>query len=46
MYIQADKRMFGRILPITQSKTVPQIFIDGEYIGGFPELESYFENKE
>lgn len=45
MYIQADKRMFGKILQVTNQKTVPQIFIDGEFIGGFPELEAYFENK-
>jgi glutaredoxin len=25
-------------------KTVPQIFIDGEHIGGYNQLEAYFNN--
>jgi len=45
MYIQADKRMFGKILQITNQKTVPQIFMDGEFIGGFPELETKLNNE-
>jgi glutaredoxin-related protein len=43
MYIQADKKLFGKVLPVTNSKTVPQIFMDGEFIGGFPELEKRLE---
>lgn len=31
----------GRVHPIT----MPQIFIDGKYIGGFSELETYFDKK-
>ena len=26
------------------SKTVPQIFFDGKYVGGFTELKKYMEN--
>jgi glutaredoxin len=28
------------------TKTVPQIFIDGKYIGGFTELKAYMKKQE
>ena len=28
---------------VPSAKTVPQIFLDGNYIGGFTELRKYFE---
>ena len=31
---------------ITGRETVPQVFIDGEYIGGSEELEAYFAERE
>ena len=39
MFIQADKKLFGKVMHTTKSQTVPQIFIDGEYIGGYEELK-------
>ena len=30
---------------VPTAKTVPQIFLDGKYIGGFTELRAYFQNK-
>ena len=43
-YIQADKRLFGKLIAATKSQTVPQIFIDGEFIGGYDDLVEYFDN--
>ena len=40
MFIQADKRLFGKVMGVTKSQTVPQIFMDGEYVGGFEDLEN------
>jgi glutaredoxin 3 len=28
------------------TKTVPQIFLDGKYVGGFTELKAYMKNQE
>jgi glutaredoxin len=30
---------------VPNAKTVPQIFLDGEYIGGYDNLKKYFEAK-
>lgn len=30
---------------VSTARTVPQIFLDEEYIGGFQELKRYFESK-
>lgn len=30
---------------VPTARTVPQIFIDGELIGGFTELKEFFKNK-
>lgn len=30
---------------VPDAKTVPQIFLDDKYIGGFTELKSYFKNQ-
>jgi glutaredoxin len=38
--IIADKSMFGEIMKITNSQNVPQIILNGEYIGGYEELSS------
>jgi glutaredoxin len=32
--------MFGEIMRITNSQDVPQIILNGEYIGGYEELSS------
>ena len=31
---------------VPTARTVPQIFLDNEYIGGFQELKKYFESKQ
>ena len=38
--IIADKSIFGEIMKITNSQNVPQIILNGEYIGGYEELTS------
>ena len=38
MFVQADKKLFGKVMSATKSSTVPQIFMDGEYVGGFEDL--------
>lgn len=30
---------------VPTARTVPQIFIDGELVGGFTELKEFFQNK-
>lgn len=30
---------------VPDAKTVPQIFLDGEYVGGYTELKAYFEKE-
>jgi len=30
---------------VPAARTVPQIFIDGELVGGFTELKEFFQNK-
>lgn len=38
-FIQADKKLFGKVMKETRSQTVPQIFIDGEFVGGEEQLK-------
>ena len=38
--IIADKSIFGEVMRITNSQNVPQIILNGEYIGGYEELTS------
>jgi glutaredoxin len=39
MFIQADKKLFGKILSVTGSTKVPQIFMDGKVFLTVEELE-------
>ena len=39
MFIQADKKLFGKILSVTGSKKVPQIFLEGKVYLTVGELE-------
>ena len=39
MYILADKRLFGKLLSVTKSKNVPQIFHNGKFFANVTELE-------
>ena len=43
--INADKKLFGSLMKITKSTQVPQIIINGEFIGDYDQLVEYF-NKE
>ena len=43
--INADKKFFGCLMKITKSTQVPQIIIDGEFIGDYDNLVKYL-NKE
>ncbi len=40
MFIQADKKLFGRVMGVTKQQTVPQVFMDGEFVGGAEDLET------
>jgi glutaredoxin len=46
MFIQADKRLFGKILSVTGSKRVPQIFMDGKFFQTVEKLEDALKNEE
>jgi glutaredoxin len=39
MFIQADKKLFGKILSVTKSKKIPQIFLDGKVFLSVEELK-------
>ena len=43
--INADKKFFGSLMKITKSPQVPQIIINGEFIGDYDHLVKYL-NKE
>ena len=43
--INADKKFFGSLMKITKSPQVPQIIINGEFIGDYDNLVKYL-NKE
>ena len=43
-YLVSDKMSFGKIMKETKSTQVPQIIIDGEFIGGVDKLKEYLEN--
>ena len=41
-----DHPMFAKFMVAAKMKTVPQIWHDNEYIGGYAELRKYFEGLE
>ena len=43
-YLVSDKVSFGKIMKETKSTQVPQIIIDGEFIGGVDKLIEHLEN--
>ena len=45
MFIQADKKLFGKVMKVSKSTIVPQIFMNGEYIGGYDELVEKLNNE-
>ena len=44
--INSDKRFFGDLMKITKSTMVPQIFINGEFVGDYKGMLKYFLDKE
>ena len=40
--IDRDKKFFGRLMQNTKSKKVPQIILNGEYIGDYNDLVEHF----
>lgn len=45
-FIQADKKLFGKVMSVTKQSSVPQVMIDGVFIGGYDELETHLEEKD
>ena len=44
--IVADKKLFGDLMKLTKSQNIPQIFVNGEYIGGYEDLEKWIVTSE
>ena len=43
--IESDKWFFANVMKSTGSKTVPQIIIDGEFIGNYQDLVKHYEKE-
>ena len=43
--INADKKFFGSLMKITKSTQVPQIIINGEFIGNYQDLVKHYEKE-
>ena len=43
--INADKKFFGNLMKITKSTQVPQIIINGEFIGDYDHLVEYLKKE-
>ena len=41
--INSDKKFFGKLMRETKSTQVPQIIIDGEFIGNYHDLVKHYE---
>ena len=39
--INADKKFFGNLMKQTKSTQVPQIVIDGQFVGDYDQLKEY-----
>ena len=44
--INSDKKFFGKLMKETKSTQVPQIIMDGEFVGNYQNLLEYFEKEE
>ena len=42
--LTCDKQAFGDVSRFTKSMNIPQIILNGEFIGGHDELVKHFEN--
>tara|TARA_Y100001937_G_scaffold84657_1_gene114510 strand:- start:316 stop:561 length:246 start_codon:yes stop_codon:yes gene_type:complete len=43
--ITSDKVFFGTLMKATKSTQVPQIIIDGEFVGNYQNLVEYFNER-
>ena len=43
--INADKKFFGSLMKITKSTQIPQIIINGEFIGDYDHLVEYLKKE-
>ena len=43
--IESDKKLFFNLMQETQSKKVPQIILDGKYIGDYNDLLEHFNEE-
>jgi glutaredoxin len=43
--INSDKWFFGALMDVTKSKVVPQIIIDGEFVGDYNGMIKHFEGE-
>jgi len=43
--LTCNKDAFGQIMKFTGSQSVPQVILNGEFIGGFDELKEYLETQ-
>ena len=43
--INSDKKFFGKLMKETKSTQVPQIIIDGEFIGNYQDLDKHYEKE-
>ena len=43
--INSDKKFFGKLMKETNSTQVPQIIIDGEFIGNYQDLVKHYEKE-
>ena len=41
--VQDDKKAFAEMVALSGRKTVPQIFIAGDHIGGFDDFQHYLK---
>mgnify|MGYP001210959167 CR=1 FL=1 len=44
--IYSDKWFFGELMKITKSQTVPQIIMNGDYVGDYKDLIKHFKEKD
>ena len=44
-YIQANRKIFEKIKSQTNSTSVPQVIIDGEFIGGYEDMINYYKEE-
>ena len=44
--IYSDKWFFGDLMKVSKSQSVPQIIMNGEFVGDYNNLVEYFKEKE